>query len=250
MQFLRSLVLSVALSTLVPPPGGNEQAREAVFVCPPCGAECHFTTYPKAGACGGCGMQLVPLASVPQVGVLVFPDAQPAGALTVLATLASSNAVRAFTLADTDEPLRLGDVLEIRPQFALAKAPPLDVVVIPEGFGMWDDELLVEWVKGAAAQARCVIALGRGSVLLARAGFLAGERVPADRFLAERGSELAPGLEFDETLAYRRTGRFFLARDLQGALTASFDALAEIAGPERAKRTAAELGLAWDPTSK
>lgn len=246
-SLLRVLVFGTALVSLVP---ARDERQEASFVCPPCGAECHFTTYAKAGACGGCGMQLVPLGSVPQVGVLVFPDAQPAGALAVLAAFASSSAVRAFTVADTDEPLRLGDALELRPQFALAKAPPLDVLVVPDGYGAWDDELIVAWVKQAATHARAVIAIGSGSIVLARAGFLAGERVPATRFLAERGQALAPDLTFDATLAAHRAGKFLLARTAHEALDASLTTLAELDGVERARRTAEGLGHPWEPEPK
>jgi len=225
-------------------PHAPEQAAPE-YVCPPCGAECHFTTYRQPGGCGVCGMALVPLASVPQVGVLVFPEATLSSSLTVLAAFASANVARVFTVADTAEPMRLADALEIRPQFALGEAPALDVLVVPDGYGLWDDALVVEWVGAAAAKARAVIAVGRGAVVLARAGLLAGERVPADRFLLERGAELAPGLQFDATLAFRRTDNVFLARDAGSALDACLGVIAELGGQPRAQQTAAALGHAW-----
>lgn len=225
--------------------------QEAVsFVCPPCGAECHFTTYAKEGNCGGCGMKLVALASVPQVGVLLYPGAALGASSLPLAVFTGSNAVRAFTVADTTEPLRLGDALEVRPQFAFAEAPVLDVLVVPDGYGAWDDALILEWVKGAAEKARCVLAVGAGSIVLAKAGYLAGERVPGRRFLVERGKQLAPELTFDADLAQRRAGKFFLARDAGAALHAALDVVAELAGEERARRTAEEFGTDWTPAAK
>jgi transcriptional regulator GlxA family with amidase domain len=188
-------------------------------------------------------MGLVPLASVPQVGVLVHQDATITSGLQALAVFASSNAVRAFTVADTDEPMRLGDALEIRPQFALAEAPALDVLVLSDGYGVWDDALIVEWVKSAVPRARAVIAVGRAAVVLSRAGFLAGERVPAERFLAQRGKELAPELLFDPSLSYRRAGKFHLARDAASTLEASLAVLYELTDPGTAERTADALGL-------
>lgn len=241
-----SVLLALVLGIRAP---GVPQAS-ASFVCPPCGAECHFRTYPKEGNCGVCGMGLVPLATVPQVGVLLYPDAALGSSMTTLALFAGSNAVRAFSVADTTEPLRLGDALEVRPQFAFADAPALDVLVVPDGFGAWDDALLVEWVKGAAGKARCVLAVGGGSVVLAKAGFLAGERVPARRFLVERGQELAPGLIFEDVPGWRRAGRFFLARDTGAATAATLAVVAELAGEERARRTAEEFGVSWDSGQK
>lgn len=238
-----SALVLAAFASLPLPAARQEPAPE--YVCPPCGAECHFTTYRQAGSCGGCGMALVPLSSVPQVGVLVTPRSTLVSSTTPLAAFAAANLGRAFTVADTEEPLRLSDALEIRPQFALARAPALDVLVVTDGYGIWDDELVVEWVRGAAERARAVVAIGRGAVVLARAGLLAGERVPADRFLVERGAALAPGLEFDATLALRRAGKFFLARDAGSALDACLEAIAELGGRERAEQTAAALGHAW-----
>ena len=238
----RLLMLGLALAAA---PRAVQQGSAAEFLCPPCGAECHFTTYPKAGNCGGCGMKLVPLASVPQVGVLLFSDALLASTLSTLTVFASADVARVFTVADTEEPLRLADTLEVRPQFALGRAPALDVLVIPDGYGLWDDAMVVEWVRTTAEKARAVVAVGRASVVLARAGLLKGERVPADRFLVERGQELAEGLQFDESLAGRRVGQLFLARDAASALDASLAALAEIGGAERARRTAEELGHGW-----
>jgi transcriptional regulator GlxA family with amidase domain len=234
----------------IPPAPRQQEPASAVFVCPPCGAECHFTTYPKPGSCGVCGMGLVPLASVPQVGVLLHPDVALASSMTTLALFAGSDAARAFSVADTVEPLRIGDALEVRPQFSLAGAPALDVLVVPDGYGAWEDPLILEWVKGAAGKARCVLAVGGGCVVLARAGFLAGERVPARRFLVQRGKELAPGLVFDAELDYRRAGKFFLARDAGAAIEATLAIVAELAGEERARRTAEDFGYPWMPEPK
>ena len=230
--------------------GLPQEAAAPAFICPPCGAECHFTTYTKEGNCGGCGMKLVPLAGVPQVGVLLYPNTGLPASMTVLALFSASNAVRAFSVADTNEPLRLGDALEVRPQFDFADAPALDVLVVPDGWGAWDDPLIVEWVKASAAKARCVLAVGAGSVLLAKAGFLAGERVPGRRFLVEHGKELAPGLTFDSDFDYRRAGKFFLARDAFAALEASLAIVQELAGDERARRTAEDFGYVWVPEKK
>lgn len=243
-----SLSLLLALSLGAREPAARQDA--AAFVCPPCGAECHFITYPKAGNCGGCGMGLVPLSSVPQVGVLLAPDTSLASSVMALSLFATSNAVRAFSVADTTEPLRLADTLEVRPQFAFADAPRLDVLVVPDGFGAWEDPLIVEWVKAAAEKARCVIAVGGGSVLLAKAGFLAGEHVPARRFLAERGKELAPGPVYEDKPGFAHAGKFYLARDTGAGTAAVLAVIAEIAGEEKARRTAEEFGQPWTGTSK
>jgi putative intracellular protease/amidase len=238
-----AFLVLLALLTLAPGAPRLQDAPGQSFVCPPCGAECHFTTYPKTGACGVCGMELVELASVPQAGVLLFPRVDLTSSTLTLGVLASSDTLRAFTVADTAEPLRAGDCLEMKPQFAFGDCPALDVLVVPDGWGAWDDPLIVEWVKGAATKARFVLAVGTGSVVLARAGFLEGERVPVSRFHAQRLAALAPALVPDPEQRWTRRDRFFLARDALGALDAALAVVQELGGEECARRTAERLGL-------
>jgi len=230
--------------------GDPGQASDVSYVCPPCGAECHFTLYPKAGNCGGCGMGLVPLSSVPQVGVLFHPSADLVSSTLVLSVFASSNVVRVFGVADTAEPLRFADALEVRPQFAFGDAPALDVLVLPEGFGAWDDPMTLEWVKGAVEKARFVLATGGGSILLAKAGYLKGEHVPGRDFLVKNGKQFAEELVFEPEPRLKRSGKFLLARDPLGALDAALAIVQELSTKEKAQRTAQQLGYDWKPEGK
>lgn len=114
-----------------------------------------------------------------------------------------------------------------------------------DAFGAWEDPLLVEWVQTQATQARFVLAIGTGSIVLAEAGFLEGERVPSSTFLAERGQKISPKLVFDAELRWRRAGKFLLARDAESALDASLAIVRELAGEEHAAAAARSLGHPW-----
>lgn len=249
-MILRSLSWLVVACSLVAGRSGPvlpQATSDAAFLCPPCGAECHFTSYTKPGKCGVCGMALVPFSSVPQVGVLLTPDVGPSSFSLPLMAFAASSAVRVFTVADSTQPLRCADVLEVVPQFALADAPALDVLVVPATYGALDDALIIEWVKGAAQGARFVLAVDVGSILLGQAGALDGVRVPVNRHMAQRGKELAPKLEFDTELRSTHSGKFRLVRDALGSLDAALEIVGELSGEERARATAKELGYAWTP---
>ncbi len=223
----------------------QESPPTGPYICPPCGAECHFVEKDQPGGCGVCGMGLVPLASVPQVGVLVFPGVELLSSTTILGVFAASNAVRAFTVADAVDPVRASDALEIVPQFAVGEAPRLDVLVVPGGWGAHEDPLLVEWAAKTAREARFVLSVGLGSVVLGRGGLLEGQRVAADPWLVEHGKELAPGLVLDAKERWIRNGTLFSARDGLAALDAVLEIVAELAGEERARRTAEQLGHPW-----
>lgn len=109
-----------------------------------------------------------------------------------------------------------------------ATTPTPDVLVVPGGLG-WrqvvDDTELMAWVATAADTARGVLAVSTGSLLLAAAGRLAGERATghwlAEVELAELGVDVT-----SERVARAGHGRIVTAAGAQAAL-AVIDELAD-----------------------
>jgi len=69
--------------------------------------------------------------------------------------------------------------LRVLPQFAFADTLPIDLLVVPGGFGtraLMHDEDTLAWIRAVAAKARKVTSVCTGSLLLARAGLLEGRR--------------------------------------------------------------------------
>lgn len=84
-----------------------------------------------------------------------------------------------FTIAATRDPVRATGGLQIVPHHDFASAPHVDLLVIPGGFGtrpLLEDTATLDWIRRTAAAARTVTSVCTGSLLLARAGLLAGRR--------------------------------------------------------------------------
>ena len=84
-----------------------------------------------------------------------------------------------FTIAATREPVRATGGLRVLPHHDFASAPRVDLLVIPGGFGtrpLLEDTATLDWIRRTAASARTVTSVCTGSLLLARAGLLAGRR--------------------------------------------------------------------------
>ena len=67
----------------------------------------------------------------------------------------------------------------MHPDFELASAPGIDILVIPGGFGtraMLENQPMLDWVRQTAAAAVRVTSVCTGSLVLAKAGLLAGLR--------------------------------------------------------------------------
>ena len=86
---------------------------------------------------------------------------------------------RVFTVATGREPVTATGGLRVLPDFDTSTAPPIDVLVVPGGFGtraLLHDDGILTWIRHIAASAHRVTSVCTGSLLLASAGLLAGRR--------------------------------------------------------------------------
>ncbi len=84
-----------------------------------------------------------------------------------------------FTVARSRHPIRAVGGLQVTPDHAFADAPPIDLLVVPGGFGtrsLLADVAVLEWIRSVSAAARLTTSVCTGSLLLAAAGLLAGKR--------------------------------------------------------------------------
>jgi transcriptional regulator GlxA family with amidase domain len=86
---------------------------------------------------------------------------------------------RVFTVARGPEPVRATGGLRVVPDHTFADAPPIDLLVVPGGFGtrnLLGEESTLSWIREVAVDAEQVTSVCTGSLLLASAGLLGGRR--------------------------------------------------------------------------
>lgn len=127
------------------------------------------------------------------VGILIFDDVEVldfAGPFEVFSRTRLEGGVesrrsedsapfRAFTVAQSVEPIVATGGLRVIPHYDFAGAPAIDVLVVPGGFGtrgLLEDEATLAWITRIAGSARKTTSVCTGSLLLARANLLAGRR--------------------------------------------------------------------------
>lgn len=84
-----------------------------------------------------------------------------------------------FTVAARPGSIRATGGLEIVPSYDFATAPPIDILLLPGGFGtrpLLENADVLDWIRRTAAGAQRVTSVCTGSLLLARAGLLQGRR--------------------------------------------------------------------------
>ncbi len=86
---------------------------------------------------------------------------------------------RVFTVAARSDPIIATGGLRVLPDFDPASAPPIEVLVVPGGFGtraLLQNRDILDWIRQTAAAAQRVTSVCTGALLLASAGLLTGRR--------------------------------------------------------------------------
>src|SRR5438128_3192763 len=86
---------------------------------------------------------------------------------------------RVFTVARKSEPVTATGDLQLTPLYSFQTSPPIDLLVVPGGYGtraLLRDRETLDWIRTTAARAKKVTSVCTGSLLLAQAGLLDGRR--------------------------------------------------------------------------
>jgi transcriptional regulator GlxA family with amidase domain len=143
---------------------------------------------------------------MPTTGILLFDDMEEldfAGPLEVFA-MAKKEGDRVVTVAERDGPVRGNLGLRVLPDHTIADAPPLDVLVVPGGFGTRreaENPVLLDWIKQTAANCTWVTSVCTGAMLLEAAGVVEGRKVTThwamiDTFRQKEGVTVLDGRRY------------------------------------------------------
>lgn len=86
---------------------------------------------------------------------------------------------KVFTVAARSVPVTATGGLRVIPDRDFGSAQPLDLLVVPGGFGtraLLNEPVVLDWIRRTAAGAKHVTSVCTGALLLAKAGLLAGKR--------------------------------------------------------------------------
>ena len=114
-----------------------------------------------------------------EIGGLIFPRMDQAdftGPFEVLAQLPNS---RFHILAKETKPIRDARNLILTPEETLQEAPRLDILVVPGGAGvnvLMEDEEVLSFIQRQAVEAKIVMSVCTGALVLGAAGLLKGRR--------------------------------------------------------------------------
>jgi transcriptional regulator GlxA family with amidase domain len=135
--------------------------------------------------------------------------------------------------------------LRIEATHDFASAPEPEVLLLPGGYGARpasEDQELIDFVRERGANAELVAGLGHGTLVLARAGFLDGVEVAAQREVAELLGEVAPSARPDPTRRLVDSGRVLSAQSGAASIDLGLAIIARLLGKKQALAVSAQLG--------
>ena len=107
---------------------------------------------------------------------------------------------RVFTVAAALRPIVATGGLRVIPDHDFAMAPPIDLLVVPGGFGtrtLLQDGAVLDWIRRIAAGTSRVTSVCTGALLLAQAGLLAGRRATTHWGALDLLASLDPTIRVD-----------------------------------------------------
>ncbi len=195
------------------------------------------------------------------VGILIFDDVEVldfAGPFEVFSrtrTVAGAASRRTddsapfetFTVARTRDRVTAIGGLTVVPRYSWADAPPIDIVVVPGGFGtraLLNDEPTLSWIRATSARARHVTSVCTGALLLAKIGLLQDKRATTHWAGLDLLATIDPTIRIQRERRVVHDG-IFTSAGVSAGIDMSFAVVEQICGRDVAIETAHYIEYPW-----
>ncbi len=190
-----------------------------------------------------------------RAGILVFPDVEVldfAGPFEVLSVTRLDEARRreepspfeVLLVAESAEAVTATGGLRVLPNHDLDGCPPLDVLIVPGGWGTRrevDNDRLIGWVRARAGRAELTASVCTGSFLLAKAGLLDGKRATTHFASLERMRQAFPNVQVKDALQVVEEGNVLTSAGISAGIDLALKVVARFHGEKVARATARHM---------
>jgi transcriptional regulator GlxA family with amidase domain len=190
-----------------------------------------------------------------QVGIVIYPDVEVldfAGPYEVLSVCRLDESRRreepspfeVLLVAGSREPVRATGGLRVLPDHDLDSCPPLDLLVVPGGWGSRrevDNARLIDWVRARAARAELTASVCTGSFLLAKAGLLDGRRATTHFASLGRMRQAFPAVTVLDDLQVVDEGAVLTSAGISAGIDLALRLVARYHGEPVARATARHM---------
>jgi len=182
-----------------------------------------------------------------RVGIFIFPEVEvldfcgPFEVFSVAGRQIVPGAFEVCLIAPAPGAVAARNGLSVNPHFSFADAPPLDLLLIPGGWGtraLVNDAATIDWIAERAAAAELVLSVCTGALLLAKARLLNGQAATTHHGALDLLRSLAPDTEVRENTRYVDNGRIITSAGIAAGIDMSLHVVGRLLGVEAARATA------------
>lgn len=157
------------------------------------------------------------------------------------------DAGRVVTIAATEAPITCASGMQVIPDYTLANAPRLDVVLVP-GTEATDDLLsigeAVDWLKQRADQVRYMTSVCTGALMLQKAGLLENRKATTHWALVDALAQ-DPKIELLADMRYVRDGNIVTSQGISAGIDMALWVVGQLHSPAHAREV--RKILQYDP---
>ncbi len=188
------------------------------------------------------------------VAILLFDDVEvldfagPFEVFSVTRELAGEKLFNVHTLGLTPGTIRARNGLKVVSEHTLESVPAPHVIVVPGGQGtraLLHQASVLDWIRRKSAKAEIVASVCTGSLLLAKAGLLAGAPATTHFQCFDLLREIEPTATVREDLRFTEHDRILTAAGISAGIDLSLHIVARLHGVETAQRTARYMEYHW-----
>jgi transcriptional regulator GlxA family with amidase domain len=190
-----------------------------------------------------------------QTGILVFKDVEVldfCGPFEVFAAARLNEQKRreepspfnVFVVAETKSPVVTAGGMKVLPEYAFDDCPPLDILVVPGGWGAraeMNNERLLGWIAERAKQVETLASVCTGALLLGKAGLLDGKRATTHWRSLEWMEELFPKTRVERHRHFVEDGPLFTSAGISAGIDMALKIVARHCGEAIARATARQM---------
>lgn len=190
------------------------------------------------------------------VHIFLFDDVEVldfAGPFEVFSVTGRERGERNFsvhTVAGTMDPVRARNGLTIIPCCTFTTCPPVDILVIPGGYGTRREmrrPSTIEWIQQASEQASLTLSVCTGALLLAKAGLLDGLSATTHHGSLELMAETFPDITVRPDRRIVDNGTVITSGGISAGIDMSLYVVSKLLGPMAAVETAEHMEYDWQP---
>lgn len=194
------------------------------------------------------------------VGILIFPEVEVldfCGPFEVFASAAlppgtaggaETRLFETFVIAERAELVRCRGGLLVQPHHTFEDHPPLDIVVVPGGYGTRkerENPAVLGWIGRQREGQALTTSVCTGAFLLGAAGLLDGKRATTHWATIDRLREAHPATMVLDDARIVDEGEIITSAGVSAGIDMALHVVRRLHGEETARRTARDMEYEW-----